>query len=563
MKNNIENKIKEILKNIEITEDISFSIEHPDDFKNGDYSTNVAMVCAKQQKINPRELAEKIKVELEKKIPKEISKIEVAGPGFINFYLSRDFFTESINEILEKKEDWGKSKIYSGKKILVEHSSPNLFKPFHIGHLMNNTIGESIVRLAKFSGASITTMTFPSDISLGVAKAIFILLEKIKHEPIDVDSEIVEYGNAYVEGVKRYDEDESIHNRVKDIADNLYTQKASDEWDMFDKCKAINISYFEQITKLLGSSFDDYVYESEAGVHGQIIVEENTPKVFTKSEGAIVYIPEESKKHINTAVFINSQGNPTYEAKDLGLLDIKFKRHNPDISIFITDHQQISHFDVVLDAARKINKNWSEKSIHRTHGRMTFKGQKMSSRLGGVPLAKELLDLVIEDVKEKSKDLSVSDYTAIAVSALKFTILRAMAGKNINFDPETSLSFEGDSGPYLQYSIVRANSVLIKAEGLGYKLDSKVFSSEELIDFEKMICRFPYVVNRSIEEWAPHHTVGYLLDLARMFNSWYGNTKLIDEENPNMIYNIAITKAFYQTMKNGLYLLGIETPEKM
>ena len=156
----------------------------------------------------------------------------------------------------------------------------------------------------------------------------------------------------------------------------------------------------------MGSKFDGYIFESEAGVVGMEIVSKYTPSIFTESEGAVVYIPEESKKHINTAVFINSQGNPTYEAKDLGLLDIKFEKYNPDVSIFITDHQQISHFDVVLDAAEKINKNWAEKSVHRTHGRMTFKGQKMSSRLGRVQLAKSLIDTMVEDVKENSKDLS-------------------------------------------------------------------------------------------------------------------------------------------------------------
>jgi len=584
MKEQIENLIKEVLKNLNI-EDVIFSVEHPDDFKNGDYSTNVAMVAFKGRRMfekaiegdsntinvkygvevtSPKELANKIKTELDKLKIKEISKVEIAGPGFINFYLSREFFTENINKILEEKENWGKSKIHSGKKILVEHSSPNLFKPFHIGHVMNNTIGESISRLAKFSGADVDVISFPSDISLGIAKAIFIILEKhVKEGQIFKPQDIVLLGDAYVEGVKRYEEDESIQNRVKEIADNIYLNTPSVELDVYNACKQFNMDYFEYITGVLGSKFDNYIFESEAGFVGKDIVVKNTPKVFTESEGAIVYIPEESKKHINTAVFINSQGNPTYEAKDLGLLDIKFEKYNPDISIFITDHQQISHFDVVLDAAEKINKEWSEKSIHRTHGRMTFKGQKMSSRLGGVPLAKDLLDLVIEDVKEKSKDLSSDDCVIIAVSALKFTILRAMAGKNINFDPETSLSFEGDSGPYLQYSIVRANSVLTKTEGLGYKLDAKVLSKEESFDFEKMICQFPYIVNRSVEEWAPHHIVGYLVELARMFNGWYGNTKLIDEENPNMMYNIAITKAFTETMKNGLNLLGIKVPEKM
>jgi arginyl-tRNA synthetase len=131
----------------------------------------------------------------------------------------------------------------------------------------------------------------------------------------------------------------------------------------------------------LGSKFDSYIYESEAGVVGKKIVLENTPKVFTESEGAIVYIPDESKKNINTSVFINSQGNPTYDAKDIGLLNLKFEKYNPDLSLFVTDHEQIPHFNIVLDAAEHINRNWKEKSVHIHHGRMSFKGQKMSSRL--------------------------------------------------------------------------------------------------------------------------------------------------------------------------------------
>ena len=563
MKKQIEQIIKDVLRNFEI-QDVIFSVESPVDFKNGDYSTNVAMVCSKQLETNPKELAERIVSEINKNLPKEISRALVATPGFINFYLSREFFTDKINKILKQKDDWGKVELHLNKKVLVEHSSPNLFKPFHIGHVMNNAIGESISRLAKFSGADVEIISFPSDISLGIAKAIFIILEKhIKDGHIFKPQDIVLLGDAYVEGTKRYDEDESIQTRVKEIADNLYLNKESIELDVYNSCKQFNMDYFEYITGILGSKFDDYIFESEAGVVGKEIVLKYTPDVFTNSDGAIVYIPDESKKYINTAVFINSQGNPTYEAKDLGLLDLKFKKYNPDISIFITDHQQISHFNVVLDSALHINKDWSEKSIHRTHGRMSFKGQKMSSRLGGVPLAKDILDLIIEDVKEKSKNLSDKDSSIIAVSSLKFSILRAMAGKNINFDPETSLSFEGDSGPYLQYSIVRANSVLDKSLSLGYKLDLFVFPNGEQSDLEKMICKFPDIVNRSIEEWAPHHLVGYLLELARMFNSWYGNTKLIDEENIDMMYNIAVTKAFTETMKNGLWLLGIEIPEKM
>jgi len=566
MKNTLQNLIKGALKNLGIEAGV-IVLEYPADLVNGDYSTNVAMSYAKQIGKNPKSLAEEIKNELEKNLPQTISKIEVAGAGFINFYLSREFFHESIKEILNKKENWGKTNIHINKKILVEHSSPNLFKPFHIGHVMNNTIGESISRLAKYSGGDVEVISFPSDVSLGIAKAIFIIMEKhtVSGEVFN-PTDIVILGDAYVEGTKRYDEDPSTHTRVKEIADNLYAKKESVELDVYNACKKFNMDYFESVTAMMGSKFDDYVFESEAGIVGKEIVYKYTPEVFTKSEGAIVYIPDEEKKNINTAVFINSQGNPTYEAKDIGLLDIKFKKYNPDFSIFITDHQQISHFEVVLDASKKIDAEWAlrvEKSIHRTHGRMTFKGQKMSSRLGGVSIAKELLDVIIEDVREKSKDLSDENCNAVAVSALKFTILRAMAGKNINFDPETSLSFEGDSGPYLQYSVVRANSVLEKAFNLGYKIDINTNSQNEPINFERIICRFPDIVERSIIEWAPHHLVGYLIELAQMFNSWYGNTKLIDDQNPDMAYNLAITQSFIETMQNGLYLIGIKVPEKM
>jgi arginyl-tRNA synthetase len=151
---------------------------------------------------------------------------------------------------------------------------------------------------------------------------------------------------------------------------------------------------------------------------------------------------------------------------------------------------------------------------------------------------------------------------AIAIGALKFTILRAMAGKNINFDPETSLSFEGDSGPYLQYTNARINSILEKAKatGLEPRADKK---GGGVIDVEKYLYRFPEVVELSISEWAPHYIATYLLELARAFNSWYGNTKLVDPENENASYNLAVAKATGLTIKNGLYLLGINAPEKM
>lgn len=552
----LEEGIKKAVKELGLPE-VAFSIEHPKELSHGDYMTNVALIMGKQEGGNPTEIAKDIVKELEKKNIEGVEKTEVAGPGFINFTLKREIFVRALIDAQDK--EWGNTEVYKGKKILVEHSSPNLFKPFHIGHLMNNTIGEALYRLGKSSGAKATPISFPSDISLGVAKAVFVLLEKYGENFIPEN--ISTLGDAYVEGTKKFEEDEGTQTRIKEIANNLYAGKDSPELSLFLRCKNFNIEYFEDIVAKLGSHFDSYIYESEAGVDGKKIVLENTPKVFTESEGAVVYIPKEEKK-LHTAVFINSDGNPTYEAKDVGLLDLKFKRYDPDISIIITDNQQTSHFAVVVDAAGKIKPEWQKNSVHRSHGRMSFKGQKMASRLGNVPLVEDILAAVMAEVKEKNSDVSDEPARMIAIASIKFTILRTQAGKDINFDPETSLSFEGDSGPYLQYTAVRAGSLLEKGKslGIGPNIEKPVEGTETL---ERLIARFIEVCSRAQEEWAPHYVVSYLLELAQAFNSWYGQGKIIDEDTSATAYRLSVVSATRQTLINGLWVLGIEVPEKM
>jgi arginyl-tRNA synthetase len=559
MKNDFFKKLiaKAILELYGISAEIV--VERPKDFAHGDYASNAALIIAKQLGKSPLDIAQELAAYLDKTKESFVAAVTVAGPGFINFTISRAHIVDAIREAAHVAT-YGHTNVYTGKKILVEHSSPNLFKPFHIGHLMNNTIGEAVTRIAQYSGAQVTAMSFPSDISLGVAKAIFVLLERGVQ-----DFSIQDLGDAYVAGTKRYDEEEQIHARVKEIADNLYAHTASPELELFTKAKKLNISYFESIVAKLGSHFDSYIYESEAGIIGKSIVEANVPNVFTKSEGAIVFVPDENRKDINTAVFINSQGNPTYEAKDIGLIDMKFNHFSPDISIFVTDTQQVPHFNVVLAAADKINDEWKvrvQKSLHIPHGRMTFKGQKMSSRLGGVPLVEDILAAVTDEVKAKNPDVSDADAQIIGIAALKFSILRAQAGKNIDFDPETSLSFEGDSGPYVQYTAVRAQSLLHKGTEQGIVPDAATpVSGSELI--ERLIARFPEIIVQTQREWAPHTLVSYLLELTQAFNSYYGNTKIIDEDKAASAYRLAVVSALRTTLTNGLNMLGIEVPSKM
>lgn len=563
----IKNLITGALVNLGISE-VSFSVEHPGELTHGDYATNVALICSKQLGKNPREVAEMVVREIQTSLQENtsiISDISIAGPGFINITLSSEYLANTISTILSEGEKFGNIDIHQGQKILIEHSSPNLFKPFHIGHLMNNTIGESLVRIMRATGANVETMTFPSDISIGIGKAIWYLLRE--HGNNYTPTDIAVLGDAYVQGTRIFDEDESIHSEVKRITDNLYAGISSPELELYNVCRVINIDYFEKTIAKLGSHMDHYIYESEAGVAGKKLVTENTPQVFTQSEGAIVYIPDESKKHISTAVFINSQGNPTYEAKDLGLLQMKFERYTPDVSLFVTDYQQGPHFDVVLDAAEHIDNSWKQKSHHIMHGRMSFKGQKMSSRLGGVPLVTDMIDTVADEVREKSErqtDAEIIDN--IALGAIKFAILRSRPGSNINFDPETSLSFEGDSGPYLQYTHARIESLLGKGRELGIDLYSPNSGdvSDQVTNIHRILYRFPEIVANAAENYGPHHIVTYLLQVAQEFNSYYGANKMVDTTDLiTTSYRLTLARATQTVLHNGLYLLGITAPKEM
>ncbi|HLP86516.1 MAG TPA: arginine--tRNA ligase [Candidatus Paceibacterota bacterium] len=577
MKEQIEKIIKEALKNLDV-EEVNFNVEHPEDVKNGDYSTNVAMVCAKQLKTNPREVAEKIKRELEKDLPKQIEKVEVAGAGFINFYLSRDFFSDSIKNILDKKDDWGKNDLLKGQKIMVEYTDPNPFKPFHIGHLMTNAIGESVSRVVEFSGAETIRANYQGDVGLHVAKAIYGLMkfglptgQAGMPDLNKSSSEQAQYiGECYSKASNLYETDESIKKEIDEINKKVYRKSDEEINKIYEWGRKVTLLAFEDIYKLLGTKFnpDCYYFESMMMHIGEEIVRSNLGKIFKESDGAIIFPAEEYDSKLHTRVFITSQGLPTYETKEIGLTVTKFEKKNPDTSIVVTAIEQGEYMKVVQKAISLIHPDYEKRMKHITHGMMKFASGKMSSRKGniitGESLLRDSMNIVLEKMNER--ELSEEDKKNISeivgVSALKYSILKSSLGSDIIYDFDKSISFDGDSGPYLQYTAVRANSILEKAKGFNHE-DRPLLTPEEVTGLEKLLYQFPEVVEHSYSLLEPHHIATYLTALASEFNTFYGNTKILVDENKYINYHLNLVKAFYQTMKNGLYLLGIKTPEKM
>jgi arginyl-tRNA synthetase len=569
MQDIIKNLINQALKNLDI-EQADFVVEHPEDFKNGDYSTNVAMACAKKLKMNPRELADKIAGEMIKHLPKEILKTEVAGAGFINFYLSREFFSRSVEEILNTKEV-GANTMLTGKKVMIEYTDPNPFKPFHIGHLMTNAIGESISRIFEHSGAEVSRANYQGDVGLHVARAFYGMQKKGMPEDMNAPLAVLaQYiGDSYVLGSKAYEEDEEAKKEIDALNKKIYSREDEEVNQVYDWGFKVTMEAFEDLYKILGTQFDYYFLESKVAPYGEELVRKNLGKVFEESDGAIVFKADAHDPKLHTRVFITSQGLPTYETKELGLTEEKFKTMpNMDLSIVVTANEQTDYMRVVAKAISLIHPEYESKMRHITHGMMRLTTGKMGSRKGNIVTGESLIRDTIEVIGEKLKDRELDNDAknkiaeVVGVAAIKYSILRSKAGSDIVYDVEESISTEGDSGPYLQYSYARAHSITEKSKTENILPDFDTVP-EEVTEVERLLYRFSEVVVRSAEESEPHHIATYLIELARAFNSFYGNSVIVKRDDRTSPYKVALTYAFSFVMKKGLNLLGIEAPEKM
>lgn len=574
MKETLEKALKSALKSLDIENPV-FRLEYPENVEHGDFSCNAAMVYAKQLKLAPQALAEKIVAAFEKVSPDCIQSVSVAGPGFINFKIKEKVFAQEIVNIVAGGAEYGWGKGDKGKKVIVEHTDPNTYKPFHIGHLMATTIGESISRIVQASGAEVVRMCYPSDIGLHIAKSVWAWKKNSKDTPVDSATswdKTIFLGKMYVQGTQAYEADTNAKSEIDLINKALYEKSDGSLTELYNKGRQWSLDYYETLYKKFGTTFNEYIFESEIASIGKNIVRSHLDKgVFEESDGAVVFKGE--KYGLHTRVFINSQGFATYEGKEVGLNITKFKKH-PDtaLSIIVTANEINEYFKVLLKCLSLIDDNVSSKTLHVSHGMLRFASGKMSSRTGNVVLAESLIEDIQNLVMEKiqGREFSVEEKNEIAeivaVGAIKYTILRQATGGDVIFDSSASISFEGDSGPYLQYAAVRAGAVLEKGKkqeaGSRKKGEGQIVPDSVTL-LEKLVSRFPDIVERARAEYAPQTVANYLIALAGAFNSYYASNQIIVENDPLTSYRLDLTQAFLTTMTNGLWLLGIKVPKKM
>jgi len=581
--------------------DINFDVGLTTDSRHGDLTTNAAMAAFSnfgEKYKSPRDLAEEIVKHLNarEEIAEIFSKIEIAGPGFINFWYSTRHLERRLGYFSEKKNLHHDESSYTGKKVMVEFTDPNPFKEFHIGHLYSNIVGESISRILEANGAEVRRVCYQGDVGMHVAKALWGLFEKLKAKGAldeefkklsekSLEARIKFLGEAYALGATEYEESEDAKREIIELNKKVF-EKDVGVMPYYEVGREWSLEYFDRIYKRLGTKFWKLYFESEVGARGKEIVEDNLGKVFEKSEGAVIFPGE--KYGLHNRVFVNSLGLPTYEAKELGLAPTKYEDYQYDTSIIVTGNEIVEYFRVLLKALWLIDKDLADKTRHIAHGMVRLPSGKMSSRTGRVVTGESMLDEAVSKAWDKVQEVKVTHTSkqkemkmeviespfksqnetaktveSVGIGAVKYALLRQSIGHDVIFNFDEVVNFEGNSGPYLQYSYVRIKSILEKAGvdvGEG-QADIPEKMNEEESDLLRYLMLYPITVQQAGENFAPSTIATYLYDLSQKFNTFYQKHKVIGGKNEK--FRLSLCAAFGNALKDGLQLLGIETVEKM
>ncbi len=561
----IKNIIEKTLKETDFGQ-VNFNVSYTEHVSFGHVTTNVAMVLAKsEKKLSPHEVASVLELKFSL-LTDVFKKIEVAGPGFINFTLTNDFMLSNIGKEINIESE------YKNKKVLVEYTDPNPFKVFHIGHLMTNIIGESVARIYEAAGADVKRVNYQGDVGRHIAINIYAILENIdtyNNLKADGSKSLVEkvewLGQMYALGYAAFDGDApdgEIKKIVTDINKKIYEKSDKTINDIYETGRAWSLEYFETLYKKLDTKFDEYIFESEVSDTGKQTVLENTvplgKSVFEIGDGGSV-IYDGEKIGLHKRVFLNQNGLPTYEAKDIGNIQEKIKRFASfGKSIVITGNEQSDYFKVLYSAIDDLGLCDKNKMQHIGHGMMRFTDGKMSSRKGNIIAGDKLIEDIKNILREKFDTSRIDDVVekeetleSVAIASLKYSILKQALGRDVVFDLEKAINVEGDSGPYLQYTYARMNSVAKDSQ-------DELEINENNLALVLHIAKYVDVLKEVVNETAPQKLATYLIALAREINSWYSFNKIVENKN-----NEAIAYKAKTILKNGLHILGIKTPKRM
>ena len=566
IKNEIASKIAKVTKLNE--EELKSYIEIPMDNKNGDY----AFPCfklAKELRQAPPVIANNIKekIEIDNNIIKDI---QVIG-GYLNFYINKNYLTKEVLGEISSKDQYGKSEVGKGKNIVIDYSSPNIAKPFHIGHLRSTVIGGALYNIYKYLGYNVTGINHLGDYGTQFGK----LIEgyKMWNKEYDIEKDpIGELTKIYIRINQACKDDEKI---LEACRDNFKKLENGDPYcvQLWEKFRELSLKEFQKVYDLLGSKFDSWNGESFYSDKMQEVIDILKQKgKLTDSQGAKI-VDLEADCIDTPCIIEKSNGSSTYATRDLAAILYRARTYDFDKALYLTSYEQTLHFKQVFTVAKYLglDEKYTKGLIHVSFGMVQLPTGKMSTREGNIIKLEELLNESIERaekiIEEKNPDLENKKEIAkkVGVGAVIFNDLSNSRIKDEIFEWDKILNFQGETGPYIQYTYVRTKSILEKAGELPEykninveKINDKY--SQEII---KLLYNFEETLIQVTKKEEPSILSRYLIDLAKAFSSFYNENKIITEDKEVQDARVYLTYAVNQVLKNGANLLGIQMPDKM
>lgn len=564
-----------------VGKEVDFVVEHPADEMKGDFASNVAMAAFANLRSyestnlgilkNPRELAESIveKLKIDKKLGRivDVSRIEVAGPGFINFWLKREWLVDELKQVLEKKENYGTNETGKGKLAVVEYSSPNIAKPFTIGHLRSTVIGDAIANLLEVNGWKVLRDNHLGDWGTQFGKQICAIkhwgnIDKIAKSDFPVKELVALYVKFHEEAEKDPTLEDEAREWFKKLEDG--DKEARELWQ---KCIDWSWVEFAKIYELLkikhsaefnqGKGLGESFFEDKMGV---VIAELEKKKLLGigKEDAKLVFFEGDK---LPPMMIIKKDGASLYATRDLATDKYRLEKYKPDLVVNEVGAEQSLYFRQLYEIEKMLGWYKEGQRVHIGHGMFRFKEGKMSTRKGNVIWLEEVLSEAIKRAAALGNGEKNDVAQKVGIGALKWNDLKGDPKRDIVFDWDEVLNMQGNSGPYIQYTFARAGSILAKAGKDGLMESVGEPSNEDEKSVLRTLYQYPEVVVEAAKNFTPQVVSTYLFGLAQKFNGFYNLNQVVGGENED--FRLRLVAAVAQVLKNGLSLLGIEVVEKM
>lgn len=552
--------------------------------------TLVVFPLLRVTKIGPEQSAEKIGEWLLHNTTEVIGFNVVKG--FLNFILSDETWLNSFNDVLNNN-DFGSAEKSSGKTYMVEYSSPNTNKPLHLGHLRNIFLGFSVAEILKANGHKVIKTQIINDRGIHICKSMLAWQMFGNGETPEssgtkgdhlIGKYYVKFDQIYKEEIKALIESGKSQEEAEKEAPIIlaaremllkWEAKDPDVYSLWEKMNSWVYEGFNDTYKTMNVDFDTLYYESDTYIYGKDVVEEGLAKGdFYKKEDGSVWC-DLSSERLDDKLVLRADGTSVYMTQDIGTAIERFKDY-PDLSglIYTVGNEQNHHFKVLFSILKKLGYAWAEECYHLSYGMVELPEGKMKSREGTVVDADDLMSSIVNDAKEMTKERghidSLSDseknklYATIGLGGLKYYLLKVDPKSKMMFDPKESIDLNGNTGPFIQYTYARIQSILRNCEDIPVNSTSTLALVEVEVEILQHVLDFPLIIEKAGKEFSPASIANYIYELVKLYNSFYQSVSILKEENIELRnFRILLSKKVAEMIEKGMALLGVNVPERM